>query len=87
MDYRFEIGPGPADLYQTYRFRFIPLVPFAYGGDSVVWEAPPGSIRVGACFTLPAEGFRYVYEAIGSHLQLASVSGGTASRNLRSDHR
>ncbi len=26
---------------------------------------------------LPAEGFRYVYEAIGSHLQLASVSGGT----------
>jgi len=26
---------------------------------------------------LPAEGFRYVYEAIGSNLQLASVSGGT----------
>ena len=26
---------------------------------------------------LPAEGFRYVYEAIGSDLQLASVSGGT----------
>jgi len=26
---------------------------------------------------LPAEGFRYVYDAIGSHLQLASVSGGT----------
>jgi acetoacetyl-CoA synthetase len=26
---------------------------------------------------LPAEGFRYVYEAIGSELQLASVSGGT----------
>jgi acetoacetyl-CoA synthetase len=26
---------------------------------------------------LPAEGFRYVYEAFGSQLQLASVSGGT----------
>ncbi len=26
---------------------------------------------------LPAEGFRYVYDAIGSSLQLASVSGGT----------
>jgi acetoacetyl-CoA synthetase len=26
---------------------------------------------------LPAEGFRYVYDAIGSELQLASVSGGT----------
>jgi len=26
---------------------------------------------------LPAEGFRYVYDAIGSDLQLASVSGGT----------
>jgi acetoacetyl-CoA synthetase len=26
---------------------------------------------------LPAEGFRYVYEAIGPHLQLASMSGGT----------
>jgi acetoacetyl-CoA synthetase len=26
---------------------------------------------------LPAEGFRYVYEAIGAQLQLASVSGGT----------
>ena len=26
---------------------------------------------------LPAEGFRYVYEAVGSDLQLASVSGGT----------
>jgi acetoacetyl-CoA synthetase len=26
---------------------------------------------------LPAEGFRYVYDAIGAHLQLASVSGGT----------
>ena len=38
----------------------------------------PGLRSIGSTGApLPAEGFRYVYEAIGSNLQLASVSGGT----------
>ncbi len=44
-------------------------------GDAVDLTALRSIGSTGA--PLPAEGFRYVYDAIGSRLQLASVSGGT----------
>jgi acetoacetyl-CoA synthetase len=79
----FDGNPGHPDLYTLWRLPGITYfgtsAPFLMACRKAGLAPDPGDIRaIGSTGApLPAEGFEWVYEQVGTNLQLQSLSGGT----------